>query len=162
MLRWVVNALDSLLAKWSIQCEKVEMKLGFSYSVLAILAFNLVASLSASAASDPGVKNLVCELEDTYFHDVIDRNSQALDQAHVLFLLGGADVMATVRDVSQEATGDRKLTLTISYRGDNGEGIGHAETTYIAGSTPLNTTLAEASIDLSPAESRYSIRCYLQ
>lgn len=144
------------------------MKLESSISRLAILAplapiaLGFFVCLSASAATNRGTRTLSCELEDSTFHDIIDRNSQALDSPHVLFLLGGMDVMATVRDVAQPPTGDRSLTLTISYRGDMGEGIGHAETTYLVESAPLNTTLAEASIDLAPSERRYSIRCFLQ
>jgi hypothetical protein len=142
------------------------MKLESSISRLATLGVGFLVSVSAfastSAANSGVVRTLACELEDSTFHDVIDRNSESLDNSHVLFLLGGMDVMATVRDVAQPSTGDRKLTLTISYRGDMGEGIGHAETTYLMESAPLNTTLAEASIDLAPSERRYSIRCFLQ
>jgi CubicO group peptidase (beta-lactamase class C family) len=133
------------------------MKLGIALVAAALLS----VTASQHARAETASRTLMCELRDAFTDRVVDTNSGKLDQPEVLLLLGDNGVMGTVRDVEQVSSGDHKLELALVYRGDNGSGRSHAETTYIAGSAPLNTTLVETSIDLGPAERHYILRCYL-
>jgi hypothetical protein len=132
-------------------------------AVLVSMGLVLGSSALASAeTSIPAQKNLMCELKDLSSGRVIDRGSDTLDNPHILFLMGGAKIMGTVRDVV-EVTGDgRNLQLHLSYRSGVESSQSHAETTYVAQSAPLNTTLAETSIELGHNERRFQLRCFLQ
>jgi hypothetical protein len=127
------------------------------------IAMVLVLGSSAFAHGASTQKSLMCELKDMSSGRVIDRGSDTLDNPHILFLMGGADIMGTVRDVVQVTGDDRNLQLHLSYRSGVESSQSHAETTYIAESAPLNTTLAETTIELGGhSERRYQLRCFLQ
>ncbi|MFL5815801.1 MAG: hypothetical protein ACJ763_19690 [Bdellovibrionia bacterium] len=134
------------------------------------IAMGLVLATSSLAAQKNDQKNdqkhdqktLMCELKDLSSGRMIDRGSDTLDNRHILFLMGGADIMGTVRDVVQVTGDDRNLQLHLSYRSGVESSQSHAETTYLAESVPLNTTLAETTIELGHSERRYQLRCFLQ
>jgi hypothetical protein len=131
------------------------MKLNATLSLVCLL----VSSVSLAETAE---KTLVCELKDAVMNRVLDQGSETLDNAHILFLVGSDEVTGMVRDVAQAASGDRNLQLQLNYNNGVESSRSHAETTYIAELAPVNTTLAEASIELGHNERRYQLRCFLQ
>jgi hypothetical protein len=103
----------------------------------------------------------VCELEDTFNQQVMDRNSASLSNPNIVLLLGQGELMASVKDIAQPQTQDRKLTLKLQVQSARENSESHAETTYIAESAPMSETLAETSIELGPFERSFVLRCFL-
>jgi hypothetical protein len=105
--------------------------------------------------------NLVCELEDSFNQRVIDRSSASLSDPKIVLFLGQGDLMASVKDLAQPGSSDRKLMLKLQVQNARENSESHAETTYVAESAPMNETLAETSIELGPFERSFVLRCSL-